>query len=312
MLTSILLAAVGFVVLYYGAEWLVTGATSMALNLNVSKVVVGLTLVAFGTSSPELFVNLIAAYKGHTGLALANVAGSNLTNLCLGFGCCALVGIVRIPKQRYMTDLIYFWVSPCLVLFFFTVYPGNRLPLYATATFLGLILLYFVSIKKRLRSKEVNDRPRFRLPLSVLIFLCGCGTLYLGGELILYSAIAITRFLGVSEAIIGLTIVAVGTSVPDVMASIIAIKKGESSIAVGNLLGSNIFNILLVLGGTLVASWEDLPADRLCIIDYATVCAVSFLFFVLVLRFSKVSRISGYALILLYTAYMIIRIILGL
>lgn len=311
MLISILLALLGFVVLYYGAVWLITGATSIALNLDVSKVVVGLTLVAFGTSSPELFVNVIAAYRDHTGFALANVAGSNLTNLCLGFGFCALTGVVLIQRERFMTDLLFFWMAPCLVLFFFVIYPCNCLPLYGVAVFIALIILYMVSVKKRLHVGENNDKPRFGLPVSLLIFLAGCGTLYAGGELILNSSINIAQYLGVSESIIGLTIVAIGTSIPDVAASVIAIRKRESEIAVGNLLGSNIFNILLVLGGTLLASWGDLPADANTILDYAAVCATSLLFFIVVLRFSRVHRATGIVLIAAYAVFMTIRVIKG-
>lgn len=310
MLLSIVYVTAGFAVLYFGAEWLVKGARSIALNLNVSKIVVGLTLVAFGTSSPELFVNVVAAYRGNTGLALGNVAGSNLTNLCLGFGLCAMVGTLAIARQKYFTDLLFFFLTPAIVLFLFTVYPGGYLPYWTFLVFLVLIFLYLRSVKSRIHGEKDNDIDKGSLVLGILLFLVGCGTLYGGGELILYSATRIAEELGLSETIIGLTIVAAGTSIPDVMASLIAMRKKEISIAVGNLLGSNIFNILLVLGGTLVASGESLVASRDVIMDYGAVCITSFLFFLLVLRFSRIHRITGAAFIVFYVGYMAARILL--
>ncbi|MHC4945897.1 MAG: calcium/sodium antiporter [Planctomycetota bacterium] len=313
MLVPVLLVMPGFVILYFGAEWLIRGATSIALYLNVSKVVVGLTLVAFGTSSPELFVNLVAAYRDHTSFALSNVSGSNLTNLCLGFGLCSLVGAVFVRRQRYLYDLIFLFLTPAIVLFAFTIYPGGgELPFLTCLLFAALLGLYLYSASKRLKKSHGNHRengkPRKQLWQGILWFLGGIGMLYGGGELILYCSIRIAEHLGVSEAVIGLTIVAIGTSIPDVMASVIAIRRGETSIAVGNLVGSNIFNILLVLGGTLLASGQHLLADERVTMDYGAVTAVSFLFFLIVLKSSRFYRFSGILFIVLYASYMIYRI----
>jgi cation:H+ antiporter len=313
MLVSVLLVLPGFLILYYGAERLIRGATSIAHYLNLSKVAVGLTLVALGTSSPELFVNVVAGYRGHTSFALSNVSGSNLTNLCLGFGLCSLVGAVFIRKQRYLNDLIFLFATPAIVLFAFLVYPGGgELPFLTFLLFAALLGIYLYSASKRLKKGQghhrENNAPRKQLWLGILWFLAGGGMLYGGGELILHCSIRIAEGLGVSEAVIGLTVVAIGTSIPDVMASVIATRRGETFIAVGNLVGSNIFNILLVLGGTLLASGQCLFADARVIMDYGAVTVLSLLFFLIVLRTSRFHRFSGILFILLYLSYMICRI----
>jgi cation:H+ antiporter len=308
MFIYLLLVTGGFVVLYFGADWMVKGATSMALNLNVSKVVVGLTLVAFGTSSPEFFVNMVAAYRGNTALALGNVAGSNLTNLCLGFGLCAVLGTLMITRERFFTDLLFFSLTPGLVVFTFVAYPGGYLPYGASPIFALLLVLYFWSVKNRIKVQEKNDTPKGKLILDILIFLTGCGMLYGGGELILYNSVKIAEYWRVSETIIGLTIVAGGTSIPDVTASVVAIRKKETAIAVGNLLGSNIFNILLVLGVTLVVSGQDLAANWWIALDYGTVCLTSMVFSLYALLSSRIHRVAGIAFILFYLAYLIVRV----
>jgi cation:H+ antiporter len=309
MLVHILFVTFSFFILYYGAELLVRGATALALNLKVSKVVVGLTLVAFGTSSPELFVNLVAAGTGHTGFALTNVAGSNLANLCIGFGACALVGKLVIEKAKFRPDLLFFSLTPFLIVFFFLVFPGGyKAPFWACAPLLLLFIFYLITVKKRVVTKEESETPKHGLPVGILLFLLGCGMLYGGGRLVLYSSVAIAEHLGISETIIGLTLVAVGTSIPDVMASAVAIRKQETSIAVGNLLGSNIFNILLVLGGTSLISMQDLMADKMILMDYCMVGVTSVIFAILVGITPWFSRTKGVVFILIYVAYMVIRI----
>jgi cation:H+ antiporter len=310
MILQLLLVTAGFILLYYGAEWLVKGASIIALNLNVSKVVIGVTLVAFGTSSPELFVNLNAAFRGNTGLALSNVAGSNLTNLCIGFGLCAFMCKLRIPKKPFLIDLTYFWVSPLFILFFFFLYPRGALPFWTFVPFAFLFFLYLFTITKRLKAPEKNDLPKVRLAAGIALFILGCVLLFSGGELVRYSAIIIARLLEVSQSTIGLTMVAMGTSIPDVMASLIAARRGETAIAIGNLLGSNIFNILLVLGGTTLVSFQDIPADTSILWDYVLVGGTSLLFAVSVLLSPRFGRIRGAFFLLVFPAYLIVRLLL--
>ena len=306
MLTSLLLITVGFVALYYGAEWLVRGATRIAANLEISKVVVGIVLVAFGTSSPELFVNLIAAYKGRTGFVLSNVAGSNLTNLCIGFGVSGFLVNLVVDKKKFWIDLVYFSVGPLFVLLLMALVKG--LPLWSTGLLLVIFATYFIFIKGRLRSQEEAGQ-KGKLFGGFFLFFLGCGILYGGGELIVRSAVSIGKLWGISDTILGLTIVAFGTSVPDVMASVVAARRGENSIAVGNLLGSNIFNVLFVLSGTLLVSWQGLLVDQKTLLDYAVVSISSLAFFGWVLFSQRISRISGSILILAYILYMLYRVL---
>ena len=310
MTLSILLMTFGFISLYYGAEWLVEGAIKLALILKISKVVVGLVLVAFGTSSPELFVNIIAALEGRTGFALSNVSGSNLTNLCIGFGVCALVGTLIVDKVKFGIDLIYFWLAPMLVLLFMLVIPDNRLPLWSAIPLLFLFVIYLLFLQSRARAEASEEIiPANSLWLGLFLFLLGIGALYTGGELVVRSAVRIGGLLGISETVLGLTVVAFGTSIPDTMASIAAVRKGETYIAVGNLLGSNIFNILLVLSATLIFAGRGLLFDPNIVMDYAAVTLFSIFFVALIIISSRVVRPIGLLLIALYLTYIAYRVV---
>jgi cation:H+ antiporter len=311
MTLSLFLIVVGFISLYYGAEWLVGGAIRLALHFKISKVVVGLVLVAFGTSSPELFVNLIAALDGRTGFALSNVSGSNLTNLCIGFGLCTLFGILFVDKKKFGIDLIYFGGAPLLVFIFMLLTPGLSLPLWSVIPFIILFIFYLALIRSRVRDEEIlEESSRGNLVRGIFWFLLGCVALYSGGELVVRNAVNLGVYLGISETILGLTIVAFGTSIPDVMASITAVRRGETDIAVGNLLGSNIFNVLLILTGTLIFSGANLNADKNIVMDYAVVTLSSLLFIILITFSARVSRLSGGILILIYMAYITYRVLL--
>lgn len=294
--------------MYYGAESLVLGATNISINLNISKAMVGVTLVAFGTSSPELFVNLVAAYRGHTEFALTNVAGSNLANLCIGFGTCALVGSLVVTRKEFCRDVAFLFLAPVAILFFLGVFPGGRLPLWSAVVLALLFVYYLASSRKRFRAEEINAVPRGRLRRGILLFLLGVAGLYAGGELVLKGALGIGETLGVSEAVLGLTVVAVGTSIPDITASIVATKRAENSIAVGNLLGSNIFNILLVLSGTLLMAREDLITNIGVTVDYGAVCICSLVFFLIVSLRERLHPAAGLLFILFYALYIFARV----
>jgi cation:H+ antiporter len=310
MIFSLLLMGLGFASLYYGAEWLVEGAINLALILKISKVVVGLVLVAFGTSSPELFVNLIAATEGRTGFALSNVSGSNLTNLCIGFGMCALVGFLVIDKRKFGIDLIFFSASPLLIWLFMVFSPANNLPRWSAIPLLILFAVYLGFIQNRSRAElhEEEGLAGHSLGRGLLLFSLGLLLLYAGGEMVVRSAVNIGMLLGISETVLGLTVVAFGTSIPDTMASIAAVRKGETDIAVGNLLGSNIFNILLVLAATLVFSGHGLVIEPFITLDYAAVWLSAFFFIILIAVSPRLSRGAGLSLIALYLAYIAYRV----
>ncbi|MDX1521165.1 MAG: calcium/sodium antiporter [Anaerolineae bacterium] len=313
MTIPVILMLVGFTSLYYGAEWLVEGSIKLSANFNISKVVVGLVLVAFGTSSPELFVNLIAALNGRTGFALSNISGSNLTNLCIGFGVCTLVGSLYVNRANFTIDLIYFALTPLLIWGFMISSSNMTLPFWSAWPLLALFALYLYFISRRAREEALpgDEAPPRNGFMGLFQFLIGCGGLYLGGELVVRNAINIGNYLGISETVLGVTVVAFGTSIPDTVASIVAVQKKEIDIAVGNLLGSNIFNILLVLSSTLLFSGVALEADPSLVMDYGVVTVASIFFILLALFSQRIAKTSGLILILIYFSYILFRVLLA-
>ena len=311
MLFDILKVSLGFLFLYFGAEWTVTGAIRIGNALNLAKAFIGLTVVAFSTSSPELMVNLLAASRGYTAFSLSNISGSNLANLCVGFGLCGVLSRLAVSRDVFRVDLLFFCIGPIMMLLFFFGTPDHSLPLYAAIPMVCLIVAYLVSKKSHLNNTEVPSEEPQRLGSGIVLLLIGALLLYFGGELVLNAAVSIAGKMGISDAIIGLTIVAVGTSIPDIMASIIAARRGENAIAVGNLLGSNIFNIFLVLGGTLIVYGKGLNTDPGILMDYCMVAVCSLLFYALV-QWEKIGpRVWGAGLLVIYTGYMVVRIITG-
>lgn len=313
MLIDCILLLISFYLLYKGANWLVDGASGVASRLGISKVVVGVTMVAFGTSAPELFVNIIAAARGKTDFALSNVSGSNLTNLCIGFGICSLLGTLSIKRSKFLFDLCLFFISPMIILFFLGVYPKGYIPLWAVFFLVAPFVFYIHSLKFRLFEKHDIPLGEHRsLAKSFAFFFIGVASLYISGELILKAAVSLGHSFGVSDAVMGLTIVAAGTSIPDVTASIIAFKKNEDLIAVGNLIGSNIFNLLLVLSATLLVSFKGLAASNLILMDYSMVFVSSLIFALVAIFRQKLGKFTGLILFVGYFAYMIFRVMMSM
>ena len=309
MLIHILLLLGGCVLLYAGATWLVRGASELATALNIPKSIVGLLLVAFGTSAPELIVNLIAAYDGETSFALANVSGSNLTNLLVGFGLCGVLGGLIISWRTFFLDLWALVLSatiPIAILLW-----HGHMPIVAIVPLLVGVLAYIWTIRRRFQEHvpaEIDPNH-----LHPLLFLLGAGVLYGGGHLVLTGAIAIAENLKIEASLIGLTLVAAGTSIPDAVASIVAARRGEHDIAVGNLLGSNIANILVVLSGTLLVAWTGadtilLEADEWTKTDYTAVLVTSVGFFGTALRWGRIGRVGGILMIACFCLYMGLRV----
>src|SRR4030042_964082 len=208
MIFNTILLFVSFVFLYYGAKWLIDGASTIAVRLNISKVVIGITLVACGTSAPELFVNIIAAYRGYSSIALSNISGSNLANICIAYGLCVFFGNLVIDKKEFGLDFIYFCAAPLLILFFLLIFPGNSVPLWGAVVLLVPMALYIMSIKNRLYEESVLiEKPPNNSFKGLLIFLAGVITLYFSGEMIVYGAVKISKSLGISETIIALTVI---------------------------------------------------------------------------------------------------------
>lgn len=332
MLWNSLLLAGGCILLYAGATWLVRGASEIAVALKIPKAIVGLSLVAFGTSAPELIVNLIAAYQGQTGFALSNVSGSNLTNLCVGFGLCGVISGLLIHWRTFFYDLwalVLSALAPLVIMLIMLLDDGSpRLPSWSILPLGAGLAAYLFTLLRRFKDLKPNDEPAEAarsLVLSGGLFLLGALTLYFGGHLVLEGAVAFAAQFNIDTSLVGLTIVAAGTSIPDAIASIVAARRGEHDIAVGNLLGSNIANILLVITGTLLASLAAggqitdpaqpivpgaLIADQKIVLDYAMIVVASVIFCAIAIRWGRITRTGGLLMIASYLGYMGLRIYL--
>ncbi len=265
----------GITLLGLGADWLVKGAATIGQKCNMPKHVVGLTLVALGTSAPELFLNLIAAWQQETRLALANVSGSNLANVCVGFGLCSLVGRVAAQPTQFGGDLQLIVLAPAAVIFGFYTNPDRMLPFWFFGLLTLMLLYYLYTLRGRESHEDDVAEAAGSIVAGLMLFFLGVVFLSAGGELVLRAALNIARSLNIGEDIIGLTIVAAGTSIPDVTASVVATRRKEYGIAVGNILGSNISNIVLVLNGTILVSGRGLPTNSPIRLDYALVFLTS-------------------------------------
>ena len=307
MYTTVMLIA-GAALMILGADWLIRGASEIGVRLRIPKSVVGLTMVALGTSAPELFVNLMAAWDGRTGLALSNVSGSNLVNLCIGFGVCGLLTTLKIESAQFLTDLVMLVIAPVLVFSLFLI-SGTRLPFWSVLPLTALLGWYLVSLFRRTDSltDEEDDDSTFSA-MSVVQFVVGVAGLYGGGKLVLVAATNVAISWGVTEDVVALTVVAAVTSIPDVTASVVGAYRGEQAIAVGNLLGSNLSNIVLVLNGTLIVSGGGLAGSLPITIDYGILAMFSLLFVVAVGRRERLSRPLGAALLIAYVVYLAYRL----
>ncbi len=299
----------GFVFLYFGAEFLISGAEKLAENLNISKAIVGVVVVAFGTSAPELFVNVICACRDETEFALANISGSNLTNLCLGFGLIGMFFGIDYLRDQFKLDIFYFFLGPLIIVLTFLYTDKQYLPLWIVFILIPLILFYLKKAMDRFKDPDNNKEADAKeIVKGVAVFLVGILGLYIGGEVVVHHCKIIGKQYGISDALLGLTIVAGGTSIPDVMASIVAARRGEKEIAIGNLIGSNIFNIFFVLSSTLMFSGINLAADALLFQDYVAVTVLSIFFMLYVSTTKKINLPLGLILVTAYIAYYYLRI----
>ena len=307
----------GIALLYYGAEWLIKGGVSIALKMRVSTLVIGLTLVAFGTSMPEFVVSTDAAIKGVRGvvgagdISIGNVVGSNICNIALILGLCAVIRPLPVNKQFLKTEV--WWMLGSAILLTVFHFFCNGLSRWAGAFFLlGIIafscLSYCSGRKLELqksdeeKATEIKENSGKILPVSLSLILVIAGLLSLigGGKLFVNAAICIAQLMHISEAVIGLTIVAAGTSMPELATSVVATIKGENDIAIANVVGSNIFNVLGILGiAPLIAP---IKSAGISMIDMYTMLAVSILL-IAFMKPLKINRCMGAFFLLIYTAY---------
>ena len=296
-----LLLLVGVLLLLIGGDFLVKSAASLAKKLNISPFLIGVTVVSFGTSAPELIVSLKAAFNGSSGIAIGNVIGSNVANLALVLGITVLIRPVVIDSKK----LQFAWFSMLVasLMFFGFSLDGilDRLDGFFLIT--GLILFLILSIRKRDDSFADEELEKtLKTNLIPVYFILGATGLYYGSELLVDNAITIAKSFGISEFIIGVSVVALGTSLPELVTSVIAILKGQSSISVGNLIGSNVFNIFAVLG--ITSAVNPLEADSFLIaIDLPIMLGVTLLTGVFLMVSKQLGRIEGLLLITIYIIY---------
>lgn len=252
MILYLILIIIGFVALIYGANWLVNGASSLAKKYNVSDLVIGLTIVAFGTSAPELVVNSVASYDGLSDIVLGNIIGSNNFNLFIILGIASLMYPITVQKSTANVEIpISLFTAAILLVLANDFFLGantiiSRVDSLIMLVFFAGFLFYIFKQMKTERPEEVGFMPKSNTAIFALI-IAGFFGLIVGGKLVVDNAILVAKSLHVSEKIIGLTIIAAGTSLPELLTSVVAAMKKNSDIAIGNVIGSNIFNVLLVI-----------------------------------------------------------------
>lgn len=303
---------ISLVILYFGAEGLVSGASSLAKRIGISPLVIGLTIVSIGTSAPELVVSVKAALNGQSALSIGNVLGSNFFNIGLILGLAALIYPLSVKRQLLKLDVPVMVLTAVL---FFLFFLDSRISRIEAVIFILLFVSYtvyllFSSKKKNTKSKNQGDEDEIRLSkhwlIDVLFIGVGLAGLVYGSDLLVENATIIAERLGMSEAMIGLTIVAAGTSMPELATSVVAAIKKRADIAIGNVVGSNIFNILLILGVAGVI--QPISTPDINYVDSLFVIGISVMLWLFMKRSTRITRWQGVAFILFYLVYFSIKL----
>lgn len=319
MIWTLVLLGSGFLLLIKGADYLIEGAVAIAKRFGLSELFIGLTIVAFGTSAPELAVSFQAALKG-SGIAIGNVLGSNIANIALILGAAALISPLKVSNSTmyYEVPFIIIISTASGAMFFGRDFTLGRSDGIVLLSFFVIFMMYiFVmarqdrAISQAVQIQEKKDTMSFRkdIKLAWIATVGGLAAVLVGGDLVVDAGSHIARSFGVSDMLIGVTIVAIGTSLPELVTSLVAGRKDKKDLAMGNVIGSNIFNTLFVLGASALAS--PLKADRQFTLDIAFNFGLSIALFLLVMRKRVLSRFSGLLLIMLYTVYLVLNAIAG-
>ena len=308
-----LFLVVGLVLLVKGADWLVDGASKLAKRLGVTDLVIGLTIVAFGTSMPEFVVNMVSVADGATDLAITNILGSNIINTLVILGCSALVCPLVAQRSTLRLDIPLNIVAGVLVLVFVFISSPmepkglSRIEGLALLVVFAAFLVYTFYTAKADATTTTESTP-FPLWRCVVLILAGLVGLVVGGEMIVKTAVAIARYCGVAEAVIGLTIVALGTSLPELATSVVAAFKHNNDIAIGNVVGSNIFNVFFILGTSAII--KHLPVYPGIEIDAALVAVSALAVWLLLCNKNRsINRWGGALLLVLYAGYLTYRLL---
>ncbi|MEM9734341.1 MAG: calcium/sodium antiporter [Pseudomonadota bacterium] len=304
-----LLFVVGLIILVYGGDWLVKGAVGLAEHLTISPLIIGLTIVAFGTSAPELVISLKSALTGNPGVAVGNIVGSNIANVLLVLGVPAMIATIYCSSEDLKFTLYLLLATTALFCLELVMAPIGRLG--------GLLLLVCLTVflsTQYITARRQNQDPDYMddvgelpksLGITIALLVVGLIALPLGASMAVNAAVDIARVWNVSDEVIGLTIVAIGTSLPELATGIMAARQGNASVGIGNVVGSNFFNIAAIMGITAVVAGDVPVGDNIVPFDM-TVMAISTIFLAVVtLAGFAINRLLGAVLLVLYAAYLV-------
>ena len=318
MILDIILLLVGFVILIKGADIFVNGSSNVAKRLNVSPLIIGLTIVALGTSAPEAAVSISAGIAGSNEIAVSNIVGSNMFNLLLIVGLCAIIKNLKVDeiiiKREFPLSLLSTFVLWFMISNVIDVEGSNGIITRSE----GLILLSFFGIfvysnlmsafkqKNELTEKEKEENKKISLLKNIILLVVGLALVVFGGDMVVDNASSIAIAIGISETLVGLTIVSIGTSLPELVTSIVATTKGENDIAIGNVIGSNIFNILFILGASALVTPLVVNAQ---LIKYTVILiAISIIGYIFAITGKKIGRKEGICMVIMFIMYLLLTL----
>ena len=310
MIINIILLIVGFIFLIKGADLFVDGASSTASNFKVSKMLIGLTIVAFGTSAPEFAVSMQALGMGSTDMLLGNVIGSNILNILLILGVAALIHPIKIKDNTVKKELpLCMLISTLLVVLFLDVKLAGdninqitRSDAIVILLFFTIFIYYLVSLARNKKNNDEDDMPQFGLGKSLILIVIGLFGIILGSNMVVNNASSIASIIGVSERVISLTIIAFGTSLPELVTTIISSKKNEQDLLLGNIIGSNIFNACVVLG-IPVAIFGNITPSSFNNIDLIMLIVSSLVLFIFAETKRTISKLEGILMLIGFFIY---------
>ncbi len=302
-ITYVLFVSVGLAMLYFGAEWLVRGSVTIANKFRISQLVIGLTIVAFGTSTPELAVSVSSAMQGISDVALGNVVGSNIANVGLILGISAFLAPISVAKQTVRRE-IPILIGVSLLLLAISI-DGQISTIDGLMFSVGIVIFTLFSYKTaKKEDRDISQEatiPKKATFKAIFLIAIGLGLLTAGAFLTVDNAVKIAQDIGLSERIIGLTLVAVGTSLPELITSVVAAKKGHADLSIGNIIGSNVFNILAILG--ISASIAGITVNQSMWTDYFVMLGFALVLLPIMKTGLKISKIEGLGLVAGYVIY---------
>lgn len=315
-MTGLILLIAGLALVVLGANWLVDGASSLARRLGVSNLAIGLTVVAFGTSLPELTVNIFAVVQNQPEVAIGNITGSNICNILLILGISAMLCPLRVQKSTVWREIPFSLLAQVMLLAMvldksLDSAAGNSLSRTEGFAFLAMFAIFLAYIagmaRNLLSSDQQGEHKVFSLGKSIIWVLLGLAFLIAGGKLVVDGALGIADWMGLSKGFIAVTLVAVGTSIPELATSTVAAYKKNADIAVGNVVGSNIFNIFLILGVSSIIRPIPLPADLMLSVQVGIIATIILFMTLFVGKRHMIDRWQGAVMLGLYVVYLIIQ-----